>query len=267
MFNRKCFQIICNDLIDFFDFFCFVQLVSLKIDFETRPTQEDYGDKIKQCNELRTELTSLTEQMANNEKLLEQLQIELSDERERHMKMVEKCLIECGIQTDDDDDIVKNVKCTKQLPEIVAIAEKNIMAGEQTAAQNESSVLSESPLIDTMESISRDDNNEPRAPITKMPQTILLEELTISTVVNEDRYQDDDDKLNNHPKVLYEDELIIFKEKCKTLIDENIRLHREINKLRLNANFFHANWLHNFMFKYLVPIVIIFIAYILFLFK
>lgn len=78
---------------------------------------------------------------------------------------------------------------------------------------------------------------------------------------------DDDDALNNHPKVLYEDELIVFKEKCTNLTTENVRLQREIGELRANMSHFHDSWLHNFMLKYLVPVLICFVAYIFYLLK
>lgn len=77
----------------------------------------------------------------------------------------------------------------------------------------------------------------------------------------------DDDAINNHPKVLYEDELILFKEKCRSLSMENVQLHQEICELRTNMSSFHSNWLHNLMLKYLVPVLIFFVAYVFYLVK
>ena len=246
--------------------------MSVKTELESRPTQEDFEEKIQQCNALRTELTNLTEQMACNEKLVEQLQVELTQERELHKEMMEKCLTECGIQTDE-------IESTKEVPAVKIDASHDVM----------SPVLSESPSIDTIKSEiepeikkSRDDVDKSSqtsfTELTEMPQQTqqLLEEPTISSInieteaeIHERKENEevDDDELNNHPKVLYEDELIVFKEKCKALTDDNIRLQREIGELRTTMTQFHSNWLHNFMLKYLVPGLILFIAYFFFLLK
>jgi predicted RNase H-like nuclease (RuvC/YqgF family) len=178
--------------------------MSLKLELDSRPTQEDYDEKLQQCNGLRHELSNLSDQMTSNEKLLESMQSELAECR---IAAMAKSLEEREVQTEEE------IACTKQeVPEAEA-----------------SPVLSE------------------------MPQT--------STA------NDDDDALNNHPKVLYEDELIVFKEKCTNLTTENVRLQREIGELRANMSHFHDSWLHNFMLKYLVPVLICFVAYIFYLLK
>jgi hypothetical protein len=172
--------------------------MSLKLDLDSRPTQEDFDAKVQQCNGLRHELSNLTDQMTCNEKLLEQMQVELEDCR---IKMMPKEAEEREVQTE------AAAESTKQVPEVEA-----------------------SPVL---------------------PQSS----------------DDDDDALNNHPKVLYEDELIVFKEKCTNLSAENVRLQREMGELRANMSHFHDSWLHNFMLKYLVPVLICFFAYIFYLMK
>lgn len=200
--------------------------MSLKMDIESRPSQEDYDEKIKQCNVLRTELTTLTDQLTNNEKLLEQLRAELDEERARYREMTEKCLSECSSQTEDEDEDVsvienESTKVVKERMEAFQVLSK------------------ESPLRDEIASTST----------TEMPQKSSFVDV-------------DDDELNNHPKVLYEDELIVFKEKCQSLSEENIRLQRELSDLRTTFGHFNGNWLHNAALKYIVPIIIVFIAYI-----
>lgn len=182
----------------------FFQLLSLKLELDSRPTQEDFDAKIQQCSVLRNELSTLTEQMTCNEKLLESMQAELEECR---IQMLPKEVAEGEAQTEE-------VESTNQVPEVAAA----------TVA----------PL--------------------ETPQTSSLS-------------PDDDDALNNHPKVLYEDELIVFKEKCTNLMAENVRLQREIGELRANMSHFHDSWLHNFMLKYLVPVLICFVAYIFYLLK
>lgn len=178
--------------------------MSLKLEVESRPTLEDFDAKVQECNGLRNEFSSLTEQMTCNEKRLEQMQTELEESR---IAMLSKCLEDCEVQTEE-------IESTKE-------------------------VLSE---------VEQEQ--------TEMPQP--------STIADDDN---DDDELNNHPKVLYEDELIVFKEKCTNLTTENVRLQREIGELRVNMSHFHDSWLHNFMLKYLVPVLICFVAYIFYLLK
>lgn len=178
--------------------------MSLKLELDSRPTQENYDSKVQQCNTLRNELSTLTEQMTFNEKLLESMQGELEDCR---IQMMPKEVLECEAQTEENES-------TKQVTEV------------STASLEMSQRSSPSSTPDT-----------------------------------------DDDELNNHPKVLYEDELIVFKEKCTNLTAENVRLQREIGELRANMSHFHNSWLHNFMLKYLVPVLICFVAYIFYLLK
>lgn len=212
--------------------------MSLKLDSDSRPTQEDFDDKVQQCNSLRLELSNLSEQMASNEKLLEQMQAELSEERERQVKMMEKCSVESEVQTDD-------VESTKDVPDEVGVV-----------STRSGLVLSESPPIVGDEQQSQ--------PSTILPQPSTA---SASSFIADANDNDDDDSLNNHPKVLYEDELIVFKEKCTNLAAENIRLNREIGELRTNMSHFHNSWLHNFMLKYLVPVLIVIVAYIFYLLK
>jgi DNA gyrase/topoisomerase IV subunit A len=201
--------------------------MSLKLELDSRPTQEDFDEKVQQCNALRLELSNLTEQMACNEKLLEQMQNELDEERERQMEMLQKHLEERAVQTEA-------IESTKEVP----------------AEMSASSVLSESPPQSAADATHESS--------TALPQPPAGDEID---------HEADDDALNNHPKVLYEDELIVFKEKCTNLATENIRLQREIGELRANMSHFHNNWLHNFMLKYLVPVLIVFVAYIFYLLK
>lgn len=171
--------------------------------------------------------------MTCNEKLLDQMQDELSEARDRQMEMLEKCLLDHSAQTEE-------IESTKEVP------------AAQNVSIHKSSVLSESPPVV---------GKEPRESSTETPPS------SSSTASLHVVDGGDDDALNNHPKVLYEDELIVFKEKCTNLTTENIRLHREISELRTNMSHFHNNWLHNFMIKYLVPVLIVFVAYMFYMLK
>jgi DNA gyrase/topoisomerase IV subunit A len=214
--------------------------MSLKLELESRPTQEDFDVKVQQCNGLRLELSNLTEQMTSNEKLLEQMQLELGEERDLRMQMLEKSLQEQAIQTEIVDDEIYGVKeSTKEVPVVMDTSQDDVSSSSSVSSA--ATVLRE----EAAEKVS-----------FKMPQS--------SATAAAD---DDDDALNNHPKVLYEDELIVFKEKCTNLTAENVRLHREIGELRANMSHFHNTWLNNFMLKYLVPVLILFIAYIFYLLK
>lgn len=195
--------------------------MSLKLEIDSRPTQEDFEAKVQQCNTFRFELSNLAEQMSSNEKLIEKMQAELAEGRER--QLAKTLLEERSVQTEA-------LESTKEVPASTErVAEKQLISSS-----------------------------------TEMPQTSITSSSTSTVTDNEN---EDDDALNNHPKVLYEDELIVFKEKCTNLTAENVRLQREVGELRSNMSQFHSSWLHNFMLKYLVPVLIVFVAYIFYLLK
>lgn len=212
--------------------------MSLKMEIETRPSQEDYDEKIKQCNVLRAELMTLTGQLTNNEKLLEQLRSELDEERARYREMTDKCLSECSSQTEDEDDDV------------------SVIENESTKVAREVPELMEALKVLSIESPSRVGGNDRDDEIDSQAST------STTDMPQKTSFVEDDDELNNHPKVLYEDELIVFKEKCSSLSEENVRLQRELSELRATFGHFQRNWLHNAALKYIVPIIIVFIAYI-----
>lgn len=205
----------------------------MKIDIDSRPTQEDFDTKVQQCNSLRLELSNLAEQMSSNEKLIEKMQMELSEERDRQAP--KSLLKECSAQTDV-------MESTNEVP-AKAETSGEVLAESCSKADAEKQLMSSS---------------------TEMPQSSTASTSTNTSAVNN---ENDDDALNNHPKVLYEDELIVFKEKCTNLTAENVRLYREVDELRSNIGQFHHSWLHNFMLKYLAPVLIVFLAYIFYLLK
>lgn len=166
--------------------------------------------------------------MCYNEKLLEELRAELDQERKRQRSEMS----ECSSQTDPDE--------TEEDVSVIEVIEST-----------------KKDMLDTQLNDLEDeiDHHQTASTSTEMPQ---LNSSSISAIA------DDDDELNNHPKVLYEDELIVFKEKCKSLCEENVRLQRELSELRATFGHFHGNWLQNAALKYLVPIIIVFIAYIFF---
>lgn len=201
--------------------------MSLKVELESRPSQDDYDDKIKQCDKLLAELTTQQNRMSYNEQIMEQLRSELSEQQSKQRPL--SGLSECGSQTDLDD-----TEDDVSVIEVVESTKKELL---------------NTPTNDA------DDETDKASASTEMPQKSSS---PFSAIV------DDDDELNNHPKVLYEDELIVFKEKYKSLSEENIKLRTEISELRATFGHFHGNWLHNAALKYLVPIIIVFIAYIFF---
>lgn len=206
--------------------------MSLKLEIESRPTQEDFDEKVQQCNGLRGELSNLTEQMIVNEKLLEQMHAELSDARDREIEVLDKVLLDHSVQTDESEST------------------KEVSAAQELIVERSAVLTNSPPLVD-----------EPQKSSTETPpQSSLAAPERIGDEV-------DDDALNNHPKVLYEEELIVFKEKCTNMTAENIRLQHEIGELRASMTSFHNNWLHNYVLKYLVPVLIVFVAYILYLLK
>lgn len=224
----------------------------MKFDLEARPTQEDFENKQQQCINLRSELSTLTEQVSRNEQIIIDMKRELSEERELHAKELEK-MNEIGIQTDE----------IKVAEESTVLYESSTMKSSSSSPRSSSKSSSPDNVVETPILPS------PEESLTAAPQSLanLTPSSSSSSVIKTCTQLDDDDVLNNHPKVLYEDELIVFKEKCTNLTNENVRLQREITEMRQNFGDVNANRMHNFMLKYLVPILVLFVAYIFYLLK
>ena len=227
-------------------------MTSLKFDLEARPTQEDFENKQQQCVNLRSELSTLTEQVSRNEQIIFDMKRELSEERELHAKELEK-MTEIGIQTDD----------IKVAEESTVLYEALTMKSSSSSSSLRSLSKSSSPE-NVIKGLSSTEES-----LTAPPQSLenLSPSSSLSSVIKKSTQLDDDDVFNNHPKVLYEDELIVFKEKCTNLTNENVRLQREITEMRQNFGEINANRMHNFMLKFLVPILVLFVAYIIYLLK
>lgn len=225
----------------------------MKFDLEARPTQEDFENKQQQCINLRSELSTLTEQVSRNEQIIIDMKRELSEERELHAKELEK-MTEIGIQTDE-------IKVTD---ESTVLYESLTMKSSSSSPRSLSKSSSPDNVVETPPALLSTEES-----LTAAPQSLenLTPSSSSSSVIKTATQLDDDDLLNNHPKVLYEDELIVFKEKCTNLTNENVRLQRELTEMRQNFGDIHANRMHNFMLKYLVPILVLFVAYIFYLLK
>lgn len=211
----------------------------------SRPTLEEFNVEVLKCNALRSELTNLTDQMKSNETLLEQMQADLNQERELRVEMIQKCLEERGIQTErvaveEAATNYENIESTNQVPEAVT---------EQPAAVTE--INSSSAVLDDQEA-STPPTTATRS--SEFPKAAQGDELQL-------------DFLEKYPNVLYEEELVTLKEKCSHLTLDNVKLQKEINELKNNMSLYHRNWLHNLMMKYLVPVLIFFVAYIYYLIK
>lgn len=224
----------------------------MKFDLDARPTQEDFENKQQQCINLRSELSTLTEQVSRNEQIIIDMKRELNEERELHAKELEK-MNEIGIQTDE----------IKDAEESTVLYESSTMKSSSSSPRSSSKSSSPDNVVETSILPS------PEESLTAAPQSLanLTPSSSSSSVIKACTQLDDDDVLNNHPKVLYEDELIVFKEKCTNLTNENVRLQREITEMRKNFGDVNDNRMHNFMLKYLVPILVLFVAYIFYLLK
>jgi hypothetical protein len=218
------------------------------LELDLRPTQEDFETRVQQCNALRIELTNVAEKASYNEKLIEHMQMELKSEQECRMAMI--CVEERSIQTDVELLSMESIGNTKN---------------ESPAVQMESIKCDVSTNTVLIERLSPLESEIAATAVAQLKSKSNESSITMPSQLTD--AMDDDDIINNHPKVLYEDELIIFKEKCTNLAADKIRLQRELNEMRDNVNHSHTSWLYNMMLKYLVPMLIVFVAYIIFLFK
>lgn len=222
-----------------------LQLQEMTAELMSRPTLEEFNVEVLKCNALRTELTNLTDQMKSNEVLLEQMQADLCEERALRVEMIQKCLEERGIQTErvaceEAATIYENIESTNQVPDVTDDQQK------VTVTNSSSAVLDAAPSSPP----------QPHASATQSADVASQHDDELQL-----------DFLKNHPNVLHEEELVTLKEKCSHLSLDNVKLQQEINELRNNMSLYHRNWLHNLMMKYLVPVLIVFVAYICYLIK
>lgn len=221
----------------------------------SRPSPEEFNFEVMKCDALRTELTKLTDQMKSNETLLEEMRADLNGERELRMKMIQKCLEERGIQTEvvvveEAATSYEIIESTNQVPDVTHEDQEKIVIKENVTENNTSSAV----LEESSSSPSQRDCETPVAAVSPSETNQVEDVLHL-------------DFLKNHPKVLYEEEFVTLKEKCSHLSMDNLALQKEIHELKNNMSLYHRNWLNNLMMKYLVPVLILFVAYIFYLIK
>ena len=184
--------------------------------------------------------------MARNQKLMANLEQELQDERAKHEekieiveKVAEKNVAEAEIQTDPMLEVLEPLLEPNQIAEVL---EKSV---ERKTSKNKKSMKS------AKHSKSMDE-----------PVAVLESPQAISKNTSQSIDFEEDDELMNHPKVLYEDELIVFKEQCATLQSENVRLSREMADMSESVEQVRQKALQQFVIKYLMPVVVLFFAYV-----
>lgn len=190
--------------------------------------------------------------MARNQKLMAELEIDLQSERarqEQKVEKVEKIVAEVEVQTD------KPIVETPQ-----PIVDKSIAAIEEVVQEHVNE-----PEIKDKKSLKSGKNSKSIEVESSVVATVLESPQAISKITTEphqaDQLEGSSDDLNKHPKVLLEDE-IVFKEQCATLQEDNDRLTREIAKMSVNLE--RQQELHQFIVKYLMPLVALFFAYVFF---
>ena len=171
--------------------------------------------------------------MARNQKLMANLEQELQDERAKHEekieiveKVAEKNVAEAEIQTDPMLEVLEPLLEPNQIAEVL---EKSV---ERKTSKNKKSMKS------AKHSKSMDE-----------PVAVLESPQAISKNTSQSIDFEEDDELMNHPKVLYEDELIVFKEQCATLQSENVRLSREMADMSESVEQVRQKALQQFVIK------------------
>lgn len=264
--------------------------MSLKLDLESRPSSSDYDNKAKQCNDLnenvaqlRDEVANLNEQLIRNQNLIDCLENDLKSEKMKQLRSLER-FIENGCQT-NEDWLEEFVKVEVKTNEDVSIKEDEKSEVADTVNNEESQKIKEEGVVvekigvlSSMPVSSSDlENNnlmiESETQSDKIESDQESEKIHITEnekLMEKDLQQiedQDEDAILNHPKVLYEDELVTFKEKCAELTSDNIKLVHKVNELTENLKKMQETTMNQFLMKYLVPILVFFVALIYYLVK
>lgn len=196
--------------------------------------------------------------MARNQKLMADLELDLQTERarlEQKVEKEEKSVADAEIQTDEPVEIP---------PPIVEAPIEEIVAETQEKSTKEPEKDKKSSKH--KKSFKSGKNSKSMEVETPVIAAVLESPQAISKITTEphpaDHLEDSSDDLMNHPKVLYEDELIVFKEQCATLQQENVRLSREMAELSGSLGQERQRALQHFIIKYLMPVVVLFFAYV-----
>lgn len=244
--------------------------MALKLDLESRPSQSDYDNKMQQCKDLnesvaqlRDEVANLNDQMIRNQKLIDCLENDVKNEKMKQLQQLES-LIESGCQTSEEwMQEFMGLKVNEEA-DCVSIKEKEKLLLDNKDAEKEVCEASSSDLENNNNLMMESDSQSEK--LETSPER--MDKSSTNHITEKSEQQDDDDEnLLNHPKVLYEDELVTFKEKCAELSSENFQLVCKVNDLTENLKKMQDSAMNQFLMKYLVPILVFFVAFIYYLLK
>ncbi len=194
--------------------------------------------------------------------LIDTLELDLKKEKMRQIKNLES-LVENACQTEkvveDDKELeAAEEEACKILDSIIVEAAEQVNGdGNGNRMTASTSDLENNNLVVDLE---RDQDEE--------SEQLLNNHITERGQDLEDlELDEDDDNLLNHPKVLYEDELILFKEKCCQLTNDNVDLTRQLQELTTNIDKMKQQSLNHFLVTYFVPICIFFVAFLYYLLR
>jgi HSP90 family molecular chaperone len=216
-------------------FFFLPQLLSLKLELETRPSFKEYQDKLKHIDDLndsvtiaRLEIANLRSQIDSNLIVIKNLENELQAVKKiQHQK-----LLHSEAAADKDAQMEKDGK------KVDACLQTELWAVDE-------------PVI-VVQAQSRETNSQPPPPSTANDDL----DNNNSLLVEEEL------QIINHPAIEQEEELILYKEKYTNLSTEKIRLEQELQQMRQDYDTYKNKSLTN-LILYLSPIIAI-ISYLMF---
>lgn len=186
---------------------------SLKEELESRPSKEDYQEKIQRIDELNNLLV-----------LTEEEKMQFMDEITKTKTKFEQLQQEL-CQVKDKSSVLETKISSMQT--IDAIAQTEMIQITETSTNTSLTDPTISPKAATQ--LKFENKSEP-VPSDK-PSGV--EELSDIAKYSPDSSQIDSElKLIHHPDVQREEELIIFKEKYTILVEEKLKLDQELLKLR-----------------------------------
>uniref|UniRef100_A0A336LQL4 MICOS complex subunit n=1 Tax=Culicoides sonorensis TaxID=179676 RepID=A0A336LQL4_CULSO len=198
------------------------QITTLKQELDSRPSLQDYKEKVNLIDELNEKLTlSETENLAfkleltTNKSKVEQLSKELSEIKETEKpsdapSSSGKSLSEATAQTEAIE--IKEISTNTSFNENVAAEPRSITVNVPSSSSSSNNNTNKTEMSSGVEDISLSIKTS-----SDLPDASLI---------------DNELKIIHHPDVQREEEMVIFKEKYTKLVEEKLKLDQELIKLR-----------------------------------
>lgn len=225
-----------------------VELQAVKLELETRPTYNQYQEKIKQKDDLQEQLTT-------SDLMISSLQFKVSTMEEQLAELKKLPPKQCDAMQQTETEIVNDLCEMKSItPNANSVShsqsnsiefdhlEQLNLSDQQNSSSSSSTCLATSSSSSASSSMS---------PMTNSNVEVIVDD-HIQQII------DSDMPMMIDPNVQREEELILFKEKCAQLTDDLLRAKAQMDQLKSNGSQYSTTT----MFMMMAPIVAL-VSYLL----